>query len=56
MNINKPQIHSAGSAVSSIQGQPDAGPNTSKINSSPDTSQSRLGEMRATVGAYQADE
>lgn len=55
MNINKPQIHAAGSAVSAIQGQPGAIDLSQKVSSFPDKGQF-AGNSLATAGAYQADE
>ena len=56
MNINKPQIHSAGSAVCSIQGQPNIANILDKSSTFADTNPHLQGSMQATAGAYQADE
>ena len=56
MNINKPQIHSAGSAVSSIQGQPAISILAEKNSGFPDTNPELRGQSEATPSAYQADE
>jgi hypothetical protein len=56
MNINKPQIYSAGSAVCAIQGQPSVSILSEKGSTNPDKNAALIGDSRATVGAYQADE